>query len=480
MRPAPVRCYGSYVGDRVPSQGATGYTVAMARQVVITGLGPVYGLGFGIESTWDAMLQGRCAIGPVQAFDATGFDCTIAAEIGEFKINQYVPKSYRKATKVMSRDIGLAVAAADLAARDAGLLTPGTDPDAGKNDGFEPTYAPSRLGAHIGAGLIAADLDELTAALVKARVPDGSNAGEFDIYRWGNEGINHLTPLWLLKYLPNMLACHVTIIHDAQGPSNTITCGEASAGLSIGESLRVIQRGAADACFCGGAESKVNPMAFLRQIMTGRVNTNDNDKPETAARPLTKTADGMVVGEGGGIVVLEAMETFEQRAADTGAQAYAQIVGFGASQSINPPTRNVHPDESGRGIAIAIRSALREAEIDPNDIDLIVPTGLAAPVTDRAEAAALRNVFGAALPSIPLAPVKSLVGNCGAGAGGMDFIVAAKAVTEQTIPAVINADQPLDDLNLTTAPAREADLQFVLTYSGGLGGQFAALVLRKF
>src|SRR5690606_15661492 len=120
--------------------------------------------------------------------------------------------------------------------------------------------------------LIAADLDELTMALNESRKEDGS----FDIHHWGAEGMRNLTPLWLLKYLPNMLACHVTIIHDVRGPSNTITCAEASGGLSFGESLRVIQRGAADACFCGGAESKVNPMTFYRQVLTGRL-TRRND-----------------------------------------------------------------------------------------------------------------------------------------------------------------------------------------------------------
>ena len=135
----------------------------------------------------------------------------------------------------MSRDIELAVIAAELACLDAGLVTHSNT----NGSGNKPTYASTRMGAHIGAGLIAAELNELTAALSEAT----DSQGRFDYHQWGKEGLGHLTPLWLLKYLPNMLACHVTIIHDAQGPSNTITCGEASALLSIGESLRVIQRG---------------------------------------------------------------------------------------------------------------------------------------------------------------------------------------------------------------------------------------------
>ncbi len=275
--------WGDYTGAVFHSHAYTKDAKArMAREVLITGVGPVSGLGLGMEATWARLTAGESAIGPIQAFDASGFDCRIAAEVADLKVRDFVPKSYRKATKVMARDIELAVAAADLAARDAGLVTHGNDADS------EPTYAPPRIGAHIGAGLIACDLDELTSALAEAT----DEQGKFDMHRWGNEGITHLTPLWLLKYLPNMLACHVTIIHDAQGPSNTITCNEASGVLSLGESVRVIQRGVADACFCGGTDSKLNPMAYLRQQFTGRLTDTGNDAPTQAVRPFDADAAG--------------------------------------------------------------------------------------------------------------------------------------------------------------------------------------------
>ncbi|HEX7011053.1 MAG TPA: beta-ketoacyl synthase N-terminal-like domain-containing protein, partial [Phycisphaeraceae bacterium] len=344
------------------------------REVVITGVGPVSGLGLGIEPTWQRLLAGESAVGPIQAFDPSGFPCRIGAEVQDFSVRDFVPKTYRKATKVMARDIELAVAAADLAARDAGLVTRGTDSDA------TPTYPPTRVGAHIGAGLIAAELNELTAALAEST----DSEGRFDIHKWGREGMSHLTPLWLLKYLPNMLACHVTIIHDAQGPSNTITCNEASGGLSVGESLRVIRRGAADACFCGGADAKLNPMAFLRQVFTDRLNTQDNDRPQQAVRPFSVDAAGGVVGEGGGILILEAREAFERRA--PGRAPYAVVAGFGASQTVHRPSRNLEPDLEGRSIALAIQAALRDAGVTPEHIDLIVPFGCASPAWDRAEA----------------------------------------------------------------------------------------------
>ena len=445
----------------------------MSRRVVITGLGPVTGLGLGIKANWRALLDGRSAVGPIEAFDPSGFDCRVAAEVDDLKVSRFVPKTYRKATKVMARDIEMAVAAADLAARDADLVTKGTAnpkaPDA------ELSYQPSRVGAHIGAGLIAAELNELTDALIEAR----NGQGGFDMHKWGAEGINHLTPLWLLKYLPNMLACHVTIIHDAQGPSNTITCAEASSELSIGESWRVIQRGAADLCFCGGADSKLNPMAFLRQLMTDRYNTADHNDPSTAVRPFCRTAAGCVVGEGGGVAMLEALETFEARAANSGVRAYAELAGFGASQSIHPDRRNLVPDPEGAGIVLAIEAALRDAEIGPDGIDLIVPFGLGLPESDRAEAEALRAVFGDRLEQVPLISPKAAVGNCASGAGALDVCVAARSIREQIVPAIINCTDPLPGLAAVSAPSRPHAIGHALTYSCGMGGQNAALVLRR-
>lgn len=415
-------------------------------------------------------MRGEPAIGAVKAFDPAGFDSKLASEVEDFKIRDFVPKSYRKATKVMARDIELTVAGADLAARDAGLATQGTAPD------DEPSYPSDRMGAHIGAGLIAVDLDELTTALVEAK----DEQGRFDLHRWGADGMQHLTPLWLLKYLPNMLACHVTIIHDTHGPSNTITCAEASSGLSIGESLRVIQRNAADLCFCGGAESKINPMAFLRQQLTGRLTTVGVEEAARAVRPFDQAASGGVVGEGGAIVTLEALDTFiKRRERNPNARAYAKVVGFGASQSVNLDRRNRAPEPSGRGMAVAIRAALRDAGIDAEQVDLVVPFGSGVASWDAAEAAALETIFADGLLDLPVLAVKALVGNCGAGAGGIDVCLAAKALYQQAWPAVINRDQPIGKLP-AQSQAGQGQLHFALCCSTGFGGQNTALILERY
>lgn len=441
----------------------------MSRRVVITGVGPISGLGIGIDANWTAARQGDCAIQPIAAFDARGFDCRIAAEVPDFKINQFVPKHYRKATKVMARDIELAVAAADQAARDAGLNTPGV-----AAEGEERSYDPARVGCHIGADLIAADASELTAALTVAGTTADGPEGPFDMHQWGREGMNHLTPLWLLKYLPNMLACHVTITHDLRGPSNTITCNEASAGLSIGESLRVIQRNNADACFCGGGSSKVNLAAYFRQEMLGRLNATSNDAPAGAVRAFDAGAAGTVIGEGAGIVVLEAVETFEQR---PDGRAYAEIAGFGAAQSFNPRTKNLTPEEDGYGMQLAIKRALKEAGVEPAAVDAIVAFGIGHAAWDSAEAAAYRAIFGGKLPAV--VSFKSVLGHCGAASGGIDLCLAARMVHEQTLPAVLNRDAPLDGFN-PTAPAAAAELNYVLCLSTGLGGQNAAVLIKRY
>ena len=439
----------------------------MSRRVVITGLGPISGCGVGIEPLWKAMVEGRSAIKRIERFNPCGFACKIAAELSdeEFNVRTIVPKSYRKATKVMCRDTALAVGAAAAAVADAGLVTKAVDPDA------EPTIPPPRMGCHIGAGLVAAEANELAAALWTSR----SESGQFDLQHWGREGMTNLTPLWLLKYLPNMLACHVTIIHDCQGPSNTITCCEASSGLSISESVRVIQRGAADACLSGGAESKVNLMALIRQHFAKRLApTSDDQDPATVVRPFDAAACGTVIGEGGGIVVVEAAEV----AAARGQAPYAEILGFAATQSHCPDTVGLDLDGEGREIADAMAEALRQADTDAVDIDAVVPFGSAIPQVDRAEAAAIKRVFGDRAAEVPLITTVPNVGNCNAGAGSISVSVAASALKTQTLPARLNSES-VDGLDAAACPSRSTRLERILVSSTSQGGQNVAIVLGR-
>jgi 3-oxoacyl-[acyl-carrier-protein] synthase II len=429
------------------------------RRVVITGIGVISPIGIGAKTFWTNLLNRQIGVRRIASFDPSGLPAQIAGEIPAYKIGDFVPKSYRKATKVMARDIELAVIAADDAFKDAGLQSRAyTD---------TPTIDPTRFGCNIGAGLISVDLNELTGAMHAAR--DGN---KLDLQRWGREGMNQLTPLWLLKYLPNMLACHVTIIHELKGPSNTITCAEASSHLAIGEAFRTIQRGDADCAICGGSETKVVPMSIVRQILLRRVTDSHNDSPESAVRPFDADATGTAVAEGGGLFILEELDHAKKR----NAKIYAELVGFGASQDTYSVT---NPDPSGHSYGMAISKALRDAKVDPTDVDLLIPHGLGIPSHDRAELAGLKNAFNGRLSDLPLAPIKAQTGNIAAGSG-VDAAAAVLSLHHGRIPAAINSRKIIDGMKLNVSPeVRDAQVNVAVSSVYSLGGQNAALVFKK-
>ena len=432
------------------------------RRVAITGLGVVAPTGVGIDPFWDALCQGRSAIRPIAGFDAGGFPATIAGELEDFSARKFVPKSYRKGVKVMARDIEMAVAAADLAVRDAGITTKGIDPDATDVD-------PKRLACNIGAGLICSDLNELGTA-VQAAVRDG----HFDMKAWGSDGINNLQPLWLLKYLPNMLACHVTIIHNARGPSNTLTCGDTSGQLAIGEAARQIARGRADVAFAGGGESKLNPMGLLRQQLLGRLCTTANDRPTEACRPFDAEHNGTVIGEGAGLVILEDLQRAEAR----GARIYAEVVGFGAA--CDPAGAEVGRANAG-GLDRAARRALADAGIEPGHLGLLLAHGTGVPQEDRIEAEAWNDVLGPAVRTTPAATMTATTGSMFAGHGGVSVAATALSVYHQTVPATANFQTPDNGCHLNLSPkSRSADIDYALCGSFAVGGQSGAVVLKRY
>ena len=450
----------------------------MSKRVVITGVGVVSPIGIGTRAFWENLLAGKSGIKRIAQFDPSGFTCQIGGEVPAYKIGDYVPKSYRKATKVMARDIEVAVIAADDAFKDAGL----------KSKAYVeiPEFDHARFGCNIGAGLISAELNELTAAMHTARADGGlpasagsvsgggasGSSNKLDLRRWGAEGMNQLTPLWLLKYLPNMLACHVTIIHGLMGPSNTITCADSSSHLAIGEAFRTIQRGKADLAICGGAESRINPMGLMRQQLLGRLNESHNDDPDAAVRPFDADARGTVFGEGGGLLILEELEHAKKR----GARIYAELVGFAASQDAHSVTE---PDPTGHSYGKAIENALRDAKLSPRDVDLLVPHGLGIAAFDRAELKGLNKGFGEELTRIALAPIKSQIGTLGAGCGA-DAAAAVMSVHARTVPPARNTRKTTDGAPLNvSAEAREMPVNVAVSSVYSLGGQNAALVFRK-
>jgi len=430
------------------------------RRVAITGLGVACAAGTGAPEFWEALVEGRQCISTNRIFDASGFPSQVAGQIEGLSARKRVPKHYRKAVKVMSRDIEVAVVAADLAFKDAEVTTRADPED-------EMTVPPSRLGCNVGAGLICCELDELGMA-VKTAVTDG----KFDHNIWGQSGMENLTPLWLLKYLPNMLSCHVTIIHGAEGPSNCITCGAPSGVLSVAEAARWIQRSAADVVIAGGAEAKLTPLGLLRQSLLGRLCTDSNDRPQDACRPFDATHSGTVMGEGGGLMVLENME----RAEVHGADIYAEFAGFGAA--CDPEGINVTKANCG-SLDLAVARAIEDAGITPADVDLIVTQGTGVPDEDRCEAEAWRKIFGDNLENIPALAVTGTTGCMFAGQSGVTLVAAAMAIRKQTVPPTVNFTTPQDGCGLSlVGEPRETEIRHAVVGAFSVGGQSAACVLK--
>jgi 3-oxoacyl-[acyl-carrier-protein] synthase II len=432
-----------------------------AQMPVITGLGAITPLGLSYKDLWSGLCQGRCGIDRITAFDPSGFTCQIAGQVPEYNIRDYVPKSMRKTTKLMSRDIELAVVAAGEAFKDAGLKTKASEEQ-------NITINPERTAIILGAGLISCDLVELAPAVAKS-ITDG----KFDIKKWGSQGIEQLTPLWLLKYLPNMLACHVGIIHDIQGPSNSITCAEAAGLIAIGEAAQIIARGDADIALAGGGEAKVNPIVHIRQCLLKRATADYNDNPKGACRPFDADAKGSVFGEAAACVIMENTENAKKR----NAKIYAQIAGLGQSCSINSKYEYLEPD--GKGVQYAIEMALDDAKIKPGQLDLIIPHGTGIPSDDLAEAKGIEKALGNTIDKIPVFPTKSMTSNTGAAAGAVDVVAACCAMKDGIIPSAKNCENASSKLNIVRQQIKK-NIKYVLCCSYTYGGQTAAVVLKKY
>lgn len=433
------------------------------RRVVITGLGTVSPLGVGPDESWSALAEGRGSIHRIAAFPVAGLGNDIGAEVADFSPKTW-PKKYalpdpehrkalNKSLKYMARDIQLAVAAAELAFADAGLVGAGVDP--------------TRIGVDLGAGLISTELDELAPAINLASHP----AGNFDYHIWGRESISQIPPIWLLKYLPNMLACHISILLDCQGPSNTITEAEAASNLAIGEACRIIARGRADLMITGGADSKIHPLSLVRMRLLEQLSHWQGD-PSRACRPFDVQRDGWVPGEGAGVLILEEREHALRR----GATIHGEILGFGSGCDATPGG-GLDPD--GPGTEIAMKAALRDAGLEPREIGHVNAHGAATPVSDLAEARALHRVFGEGA-SVPVTALKGYMGNLVSGCGAVELIASLIGVNRGFVPPTLNCDEPDPAcvLDLVRGAPRATTNPTFLNTNLTRHGQAAALVVR--
>src|SRR5262249_35490412 len=432
-----------------------------SRRAVLTGIGVLSAIGQDNASFWDALKSGRSGIRPIQAFDVSTLPVRIAGEVIPFDARNYVEKKERKSLLIMARTIQLAVAAAKLALDDSRV-------DKTKLD-------PTRFGVEFGAGLIATELDELApAALLSANC----QPRQVDLEKWGAASMEAIPPKWMLKYLPNMLACHVSIFHDAQGPNNTITENDVAGLLALGEAHRILARDQADFFIVGGAESRINPLSMVRQCLFDALSRR-NEAPEKACRPFDRRRDGYVIGEGGGVLILEELEHAQRR----GARIYAEVIGFGSAfdATVNPRIANPKTSPGKSGLTRAIRAALREAGIGPDDIDHVNAHGLSCVGSDAWEERGIQAVFGGCKTPVPVFAAKSYFGNLGAGGSTTELAASLLALQHGVVPRTLNYDEP-DPTCPVAVVARELKpirTPYVLKVGFTHMGPCAAVVVRK-
>jgi 3-oxoacyl-[acyl-carrier-protein] synthase II len=423
---------------------------ASSRRAVLTGIGIISPIGLEPDTFWESLRQGRGGIRRIQSFDASGMPVRIAGEVDGFNAKSYLEKKDRKSLKVMARPIQLAVAAAEKALQDGRV-------EKGKLD-------PTRFGIEFGASLIASELAELGVA---AQLSANCRPLQVDLEKWGEQSLPSMPPLWMLKYLPNMLACHVSILHNAQGPSNTITESNVAGLLALGEAFRIIGRDQADLFLVGGGDSKVNPLSLSRLCLFEPLSRR-NDAPEKASRPFDRNRDGTVLGEGAAVFILEELEHARRR----GARIYVELVGFGAA---------FDRDRSGDGLARAAVTALKEAGIHPSEIDHVNAYGASDVDSDVAEARALEQVFRECPSPVPVFAAKSYMGNLGAGSAPAELAASVLALEHGILPRTLNYEEPdpACPVAVSCEQSRPIRRPYFLKVSFTDLGQCAALVCRK-
>ena len=426
------------------------------HRVVVTGIGVVAPNGIGRENFWNACVNGLSGVRPITSFDASGHPVKIAAEVPDFDLAPYVPAAHRKSLKIMGRAARFTVAAAGLAVEDSGLQLSRENPEA--------------VGVVMGTGIVPVDLPEVTPLLSRAWGEDGTLHTD----HLGRQGPQSLFPLWLLKYLPNMTAAHVSLIHNAQGPNSTITTACAAGTQAVGEAFRLIARGDAEIMLAGGGDSRVDPLLMLAYSALGALSPANKPAGEVS-RPFDAQRDGFVLGEGAGVLVLEELERAKRR----GATIYAEVMGLGTSFDAYAVTK---PDPQAGGAARAIKWALNEARVAPGDVDYINAHGTSTRLNDQMETMAIKRVFDEEARRLPMSSIKSMIGHLIGAAGAVEAAALALSLSTGVMPPTINQTtrDPACDLDYVPNQAREKPIRVGLSTSFGFGGQNAALVMRRF
>jgi 3-oxoacyl-[acyl-carrier-protein] synthase II len=410
----------------------------LKRRVVVTGVGLVCALGVGTEHVWRKLLAGESGVGAITHFDASGFDCRIAAEVHDFDPLSWIPK---KELKKMGRFIQLAVAAADFAMRMAGLeITPSIADAAG-------VYIASGIG--------------------------GFDIIEREHYKLIEGGPGRISPFFIPAAIVNLASGVISIRYGARGPNSATATACSASAHAVGDSFRIIERGDAEVMICGGTEAAVTPMGIGGFAAMKALSTR-NDEPTRASRPFDAQRDGFVVGEGAGILILESLEHAQRR----NAPITAEIVGYGMSGDAKHITQ---PAENGDGAYRVMRAALRDAGIEPQQVGYVNAHGTSTPLGDAIETIAVKRVFGDHAKRLAVSSTKSMTGHLLGGAGGLEAGISVLALRAQKLPPTINYEHPDPACDLDYVPnhPRDAEFAYALSNSFGFGGTNAALVFKR-
>jgi 3-oxoacyl-[acyl-carrier-protein] synthase II len=410
----------------------------LTRRVVVTGVGLVCALGIGTEESWKNLLAGVSGVASITSFDTTGFDCRIAGEVKNFDPFQWIEK---KELKKMGRFIQVALAGADFAVRMANWKQELSDLD--------------EVGVYVSSGIGGFDIIEREHGKLL------------------NGGPGKISPFFIPSAIVNLASGHISIRYGARGPNSATATACSASAHAIGDSFKIIERGAAEMMICGGTEATITPMG-VGGFSSMKALSTRNDDPSHASRPFDAQRDGFVVGEGAGIVILESLEHAQKR----DAPILAEIVGYGMSGDAYHITQ---PAGNGDGAFRVMRAALKDAKLAPEDIGYVNAHGTSTPLGDCLETIALKRVFGERAKQVPVSSTKSMTGHLLGGAGGLEAGISVLALRDQILPPTINQEtpDPACDLDYVPNKARKASFDYALSNSFGFGGTNAALIFKR-
>jgi 3-oxoacyl-[acyl-carrier-protein] synthase II len=410
----------------------------LTRRVVVTGVGLVCALGTGTEESWSNLVAGQSGVGPITLFDTTGFDCRIGGEIKNFDPFRWIEK---KELKKMGRFIQVALAGADFAIKMSGWKKEDSDLD--------------EVGVYVSSGI------------------GGFDIIEREHIKLMQGGPGRISPFFIPSAIVNLASGHISIRYGARGPNSATATACSASAHAIGDSFKIIERGAAEMMICGGTEATITPMG-VGGFSSMKALSTRNDDPSHASRPFDVQRDGFVVGEGAGILILESLEHAQKR----NAPIVGEIVGYGMSGDAYHITQ---PAENGDGAFRVMRAAIKDAKLTPEDIGYVNAHGTSTPLGDVIETRALKRVFGDRAKNVPISSTKSMTGHLLGGAGGLEAGISVLALRDQVIPPTINLESPDPECDLDYVPnvARKATLDYALSNSFGFGGTNAALIFKR-